>query len=564
MLQIIGWYFFRLHLIYKYGIFWRKPKYVLKLIRNVVKAKIFKLLGLKKFILRGIDFATTYACNFNCEHCFTERLTPKGEVQTMSVEDYKRVVKEAEALGAIVFSFQGGEVTLGKYFQQLLEIIKVSNPQSNHIVVTTNGSLLDEEKIKEMQKAGVDTICLSIDSGIAEEHDMFRKYPGSFEKLMNSIPLIQKYKLKVSINAVISHESIYSEGLKKLLDFSHKNRFMIATILARPVGKWTGRIDYMLSREDLVYWNRLRRDYPFLVRDFDNNYGKRGCYAAKEGLYITPYGDVCPCPLTHISLGNVMNEPLQVIRERALKIRFWNHYHSECLTSFEEDFKKTYFTLLAEKEKMPTLDEFLNLQELNETEKLYKLWDKYWQQKYSITPTGKLILRSKQKILRRLVPSLDCKTAIDVGCGQGYCLEVFQKLGLETKGIDISPTAVQICQRKGLRNVSLEKLEEAEGKYDLVFSDGLIEHFRDFVPYAKHLMRLSNRYVLIVQSNHDSFLAKILLFLSERFGSGRLIPELDYKIPEFVSVFERNGFQLAEEKLIFFDTFKFLLFQKKK
>lgn len=195
-------------------------------------------------------------------------------------------------------------------------------------------------------------------------------------------------------------------------------------------------------------------------------------------------------------------------------------------------------------------------------EEVNALWDKYWRQKHPITPTGKLILRAKQKALVELLRCANVKTVIDIGCGQGHCLQIFQGMGLESKGIDLSPTAVQICRAKGLKNVHHQKLEDASGTFDLVFSDGLIEHLDDFSPYVDKMASLSSMYVLLAQTDHGSPLTKILRFLSERFGSGRMIPELRYPIADFVSAFARKGFVLASEKPVFFNAFKLLLFQK--
>lgn len=352
--------YFKIYLILKYGIHWHKKKYIIKLARNLIRAKCYNLLrlfGINKFILRGIDFAVTYACNFKCTHCYAERLKPTGPVQRMSIADYERVAKEAMDLGIAVFSFQGGEPALEK---NLINIIKVFRSHENHITITTNGSLVTEEMIRSWAEAGVDTVYFSIDSGIPEEHDAFRNYPGSFQKIMKGIEWVKKYKMKVAINTTISRDNLYTEGLKKIFDYSHKNRIMLETIFARPLGNWTGYTNLMLSREDIKKYYELRRNYPFVVRDLDNNYGKWGCPAVKEVLYITTYGDVCGCPYNHISLGNVMKEPLKKIVTRGLRSKWYNHYHYECLTAVDENFIHNYYLPLTDRKGLATIYEVDN------------------------------------------------------------------------------------------------------------------------------------------------------------------------------------------------------------
>lgn len=338
--------YFRSYLRFKYGIHWRKPVYLLKLFRNLFKSKLFNLLrhfGFKRFVPRGIDFAVTYACNFNCPHCYAERLKPRRNVRKMTINDYRRVADEAMELGISVFSFQGGEPALEK---NLVDIIKAFKPKHNHITITTNGSLLTEEMVKKWTEVGVDTVYFSIDSGIAEEHDKFRNQPGNFAKIMEDIEWVKKYEMKVAINTVVSKDNLYTEGLRKILDYSHKNRFMLETIFARPLGNWAGHLDIMLSKDDVNYYYKLGGNYPFVVRDLDNNYGRWGCPAVKEVLYITAYGDVCGCPYNHVSLGNIHDEPFKNIIERGLKVSWYDHYHYECLTALDQDFLRKYLPLV--------------------------------------------------------------------------------------------------------------------------------------------------------------------------------------------------------------------------
>jgi molybdenum cofactor biosynthesis enzyme MoaA len=71
-------------------------------------------------------------------------IKPHG-VQRMKVDDYRRVAQEAMELGVIDFSFQGGEIFLAPEYE---EVIKVFQPEKNLISVTTNGTLLNLERIK--------------------------------------------------------------------------------------------------------------------------------------------------------------------------------------------------------------------------------------------------------------------------------------------------------------------------------------------------------------------------------------------------------------------------------
>lgn len=195
-------------------------------------------------------------------------------------------------------------------------------------------------------------------------------------------------------------------------------------------------------------------------------------------------------------------------------------------------------------------------------QEVYAVWEHRWQGNDAcrLTLVGKAITRAKQRGLREIVRRLDCPKIIDVGCGMGFTFRTLSQMNSEAVGIDVSKAAIAICQSKGF-NVSLQRLEDVSQSYDLVFSDGLLEHFPDFQPYTSHLMRISNKYVLIAQTDHDSPVSRLLLFLEAIFRRGKNVPEFSYRIKEFVTAFERGGFELVLTKSVFLGGFKLLLFR---
>jgi hypothetical protein len=54
---------------------------------------------------------------------------------------------------------------------------------------------------------------------------------------------------------------------------------------------------------------------------------------------ITRFGDFLPCPFMHVSFGNIFEEPLKDIIERALRIKWFNPCNKfPCLVAVDEDF----------------------------------------------------------------------------------------------------------------------------------------------------------------------------------------------------------------------------------
>jgi 2-polyprenyl-3-methyl-5-hydroxy-6-metoxy-1,4-benzoquinol methylase len=198
------------------------------------------------------------------------------------------------------------------------------------------------------------------------------------------------------------------------------------------------------------------------------------------------------------------------------------------------------------------------------SETLYETWDKRWEgseEQERLTFLGKWMFKAKEKALTTAIKDIPIETVIEVGCGLGHTMEVYKKNGLNCVGIDVSSHAVSVCSNKGL-NVTQRKLEDISEKYDLVSSDGMLEHILNFEPYAQQLMNISKNYVLLIQPNHDSFRGKTLAYLAELLRGRENVFEYNYRIKDFITVFRNNGFELTRNYPIFCNVFRLLLFKK--
>lgn len=314
---------------FRYAFRPRKPILVLRLVYTFLSI-FFR----KRRPLRYVDFAIGYACNLKCEHCFATALRNDTR-RRLTPAEYRQIVMQAMALGAVNFSFQGGEPTI---YPELVDYIRNSYPSRNLISVTTNGTLLEREQILELKRAGVDILTISLDSAVPEEHDRFRGVAGTFDKTMNTVKLALSHGLNVTLGTVVSHKNIKSQGIINLIELAHELNVIIFFALAAPLGEWADNDDIILTEDDREYMYALVRKYPLLRTDFEANFIHWGCGAVKEILYITPYGDVLPCPFLHFSLGNVMEEPLASIRDKALSNPCFGTYHHLCLAAEDKEF----------------------------------------------------------------------------------------------------------------------------------------------------------------------------------------------------------------------------------
>ncbi len=338
---------FRYWLAAKYGVHWRKPRLLKSL--AITSAEVY---ALKRPLLRYVDFAVDFPCNLQCVHCFNTTLKDKnGQRKLLEVEEYRAIARECRKMGAVAFSFQGGEPLL--FLDRLLEVIQVFDPSGALISVTTNGTLGTPVILRRLYDAGVDILTVSLDSGIAEEHDGFRGLEGAFKRTVETIDAALKTGLRVTIGTTVSHQSVRGEGLKGLMEFARSRRCQLMLGFAVSAGRWKGKEEVLLTDEDLTLIEEYMRKNRFVRTDMKGNYLHPGCGAMKEIMYVTPYGEVLCCPFVHISFGDAKRESMSLIRERALKNPYLKRYWPKCLAATDEGFRNAILSQLEEAKTLP-------------------------------------------------------------------------------------------------------------------------------------------------------------------------------------------------------------------
>lgn len=310
-----------------------KPRFISRFIMNTLRTRI---LGVHS--LRSLCFASTYKCNFDCEHCYA-KLFSSNDSNPLTTKEKKQVIFEAYQLGAISVDFIGGEAALGSDFRELVEYAS-----SLHMFVslTTNGFVTRQgNHLLEFARWGVDNFSVSIDSGIPEEHDTFRRKSGAFESAMRTVERCHELGIFCQILTTVARGTLETEGFRKLLQYciDTKTTFVLSAVI--PFGSYAGRDDILVTNEDCVRMDELNLKHSFIRRDIHSTpekFGQWGCPAWKQILYVTEFGDVLPCPFLHVSFGNLRGKSMKNIRMEALKNPSFNSYYPVCMPAEDKEF----------------------------------------------------------------------------------------------------------------------------------------------------------------------------------------------------------------------------------
>lgn len=288
-----------------------------------------------------VDICYDYVCNMNCAHCCNMRFAKKEK--EINIQDLKNFSNQADAMGLAQVNLSGGEPLM---FKNLDEIIRGIDPAKFHISISTNGLLLDEKNAKHLKNIGVDKVKISVDSLDKEVYSLTRHHDKAYYKAIEALFIAKEAGLQVSVQTVISHQTARTKATDNLAKFCQENGFNFDIMIAKAIGRWEGKEDVLIDKEDAAHLIELRKKYSLVQRDVFPSYGGtvEGCVAVQKTLHLTKYGDILPCGFIHISIGNIFQEPLRDIIERGFKIKYFSKRHPFCLSGEDRGFIKKYMS----------------------------------------------------------------------------------------------------------------------------------------------------------------------------------------------------------------------------
>ena len=146
---------------------------------------------------------TTRACNLNCIHCYAKAVHQSHD-RELTTEEGFHLIDDLATFGVPVLLFSGGEPLVRS---DLPELTEYAVSKGMRAVISTNGTLITEEKAILLKNAGVSYVGISLD-GLEKVNDHFRGVKGAFKKALNGIKNCQKVKLKVGLRFTMNKLNI--------------------------------------------------------------------------------------------------------------------------------------------------------------------------------------------------------------------------------------------------------------------------------------------------------------------------------------------------------------------
>jgi len=240
------------------------------------RTRLEEVIPLSTPMILFVDPAST--CNFKCKFCPTgdrQLMKDTGRWQgRMDFGLYKKIIddlKEFDESLKVLRLYKEGEPFLNKRFADMVRYAKESGVVK-YIDTTTNGYLLEPERIRPILDAGLDRINISVNGMSDEQFLEFAGVKVDFEKYVENIRSLYQIKGDCEICIKIAGDFLSEE---------EKGRFF----------------DTFGNYTDRIFIENVAPCWPeFDVED------RLGVVITK-GIYDQPIGDVDTCPYVFYSIS---------------------------------------------------------------------------------------------------------------------------------------------------------------------------------------------------------------------------------------------------------------------
>jgi radical SAM protein with 4Fe4S-binding SPASM domain len=259
----------------------------------------------------------TNGCNARCLHCSSNSSgRTADELNTAQALD---MIDQLAAGGVLDLAISGGEPLLRR---DLFAVVARARARGMSVGIGTNGARLSRAQATSLAQSGINRLQVSLD-GLAHEHDQLRGWPGLFDLATRTIHLAHDAGVRVHVCCTITR--LNEAGLDAFANFV--STLPVARInFSRyvPTGRGTDGLDLSDGEWQAVTTRiqQLREHYRgrleivghlaqqiLLDPDIAQMPAFIGCQAGAAQGCITANGDVLPCVLLPVPVGNICERP---------------------------------------------------------------------------------------------------------------------------------------------------------------------------------------------------------------------------------------------------------------
>jgi MoaA/NifB/PqqE/SkfB family radical SAM enzyme len=290
--------------------------------------------------LASVMLYATDRCNARCRHCY---IWEKKTGDYISLEQIKALLNSKAISKNTSIGLEGGEFVLHPQAEAIMEHLCRHHPNFDLL----SNCVHAEKLISLVGKYVPKRLYVSLD-GKPETHDSMRRVKELYPKVVR---VIEELKDTVPLSVMFTLTPFNTfEDLKHVASVCKKNHVDMR------IGIYNN-MEYFQTKEQAseeeTSLNYRIEDIPSVVKEFDENYDfmmlyhlyrrrevKLSCNSIKDNIVIYPNGDVPLCQNKQIVLGNIRDEPLDVIMTKKSTLAYHKDFHqcNECWINFHRKY----------------------------------------------------------------------------------------------------------------------------------------------------------------------------------------------------------------------------------
>jgi radical SAM protein len=177
---------------------------------------------------------TTRACDLACVHCRAAAQSRRSQFE-LTTEQGFTLLNQIADLKPKVFVITGGDPLKRDDVYDMISYAKSVGLEPS--VTPSATPLLTPEAIKKMKDSGVTRLAISLDHYIREDHDNFRRVPGSFDLTIRAIEAARDNDIPVQINSTVSQRTAADMPKLAALLSKYSNIVMWSVFFLVPTGR---------------------------------------------------------------------------------------------------------------------------------------------------------------------------------------------------------------------------------------------------------------------------------------------------------------------------------------
>ena len=242
----------------------------------------------------------TYRCPLHCPYCSNPTQTRND--QELTTSEWTRVIREAAALGVLQIGFSGGEPLARRDLPEMVRAARAANLYTNLI---TSGIGLDDDRVRALRDAGLDSVQLSFQS---DNSDLADEIAGAraHQRKLDAAAKIRAVGIPLSLNFVIHRRNI--DRLPQMIELAESLQAERVELANVQFYGWAllNRAALLPTREQVVRAREIataskarlagKIDIFYVLPDYYETRPKP-CLNGWGQRYLTvnPTGDVLPC-----------------------------------------------------------------------------------------------------------------------------------------------------------------------------------------------------------------------------------------------------------------------------